>query len=293
MPGTYDARTNTVWWGTGNPAPLYDWAGPKWKTEGPRPGDNLYTSSVIGARSGHRQAEVLSPGTAARRLGLRQCGRRVPDDRPRRPRADGASQQGWLRLRLRPQQRARSSMSGALVQNINFVEKHRSEDRRADRAPRHGRGLAQEPLPRDPRRHQLELRERTARRPASTTRSARNGAWTSTSSRRRRSPSQWPSSTSVRTSSCAIRKGGKAHGHVSARDPVTGDKKWQVEFPEPPLSSLLATARQPRLRARCARHASRLRRAHRQGAVVAQQRHWPQRRHHQLRAWAASSISPS
>ena len=35
MPGTYDAQTNTVWWGTGNPAPLYDWAGPKWKTEGP------------------------------------------------------------------------------------------------------------------------------------------------------------------------------------------------------------------------------------------------------------------
>ena len=27
MPGTYDAQTNTIWWGTGNPAPLYDWAG--------------------------------------------------------------------------------------------------------------------------------------------------------------------------------------------------------------------------------------------------------------------------
>ena len=22
MPGTYDVKTNTVWWGTGNPAPL-------------------------------------------------------------------------------------------------------------------------------------------------------------------------------------------------------------------------------------------------------------------------------
>ena len=47
MPGNYDAETNTVWWGTANPAPLYDWAGDKWKTEGPRPGDNLYTSSII------------------------------------------------------------------------------------------------------------------------------------------------------------------------------------------------------------------------------------------------------
>ena len=48
MPGTYDAKTNTIWWGTGNPAPLYDWSGADWKTKGPRPGDNLYTTSVIG-----------------------------------------------------------------------------------------------------------------------------------------------------------------------------------------------------------------------------------------------------
>src|SRR5246127_4760958 len=48
MPGTYDAETNTIWWGTANPAPLYDWSGADYKTQGARPGDNLYTSSVIG-----------------------------------------------------------------------------------------------------------------------------------------------------------------------------------------------------------------------------------------------------
>ena len=47
MAGGYDPDTNTVWWGTGNPAPLYDWAGDKWQTEGPRPGTNLYTTSVL------------------------------------------------------------------------------------------------------------------------------------------------------------------------------------------------------------------------------------------------------
>jgi len=36
-------------------------------------------------------------------------------------------------------------------------------------------------------------------------------------------------------------EGGKAHGHVSGRDPVTGAKKWEVKFTEPPLASLLAT----------------------------------------------------
>lgn len=47
MTGSYDPKTNTVWWGTANPAPDYDWAGENWKTDGPRPGDNLYTSSVV------------------------------------------------------------------------------------------------------------------------------------------------------------------------------------------------------------------------------------------------------
>ena len=104
MPGTYDARTNTVWWGTGNPAPLYDWAGPKWKTEGPRPGDNLYTSSVIGLDPDTGKLKFHHQELPHDCVGLRQCGRRVSDDRPRRARADGPSQQGWVHLRLRPQQ---------------------------------------------------------------------------------------------------------------------------------------------------------------------------------------------
>jgi alcohol dehydrogenase (cytochrome c) len=47
MTGSYDAKTNTVWWGSANPAPDYDYIGEGWKTGGPRPGDNLYSSSVI------------------------------------------------------------------------------------------------------------------------------------------------------------------------------------------------------------------------------------------------------
>jgi alcohol dehydrogenase (cytochrome c) len=39
MPGTYDAATNTLWWGTANPGPEYD--------IDERPGDNLYTSGVV------------------------------------------------------------------------------------------------------------------------------------------------------------------------------------------------------------------------------------------------------
>src|ERR1700674_5938012 len=36
--------------------------------------------------------------------------------------------------------------------------------------------------------------------------------------------------------------GGEIYGHLDARDPVTGAKKWEVRFPEPPLGSVLSTA---------------------------------------------------
>ena len=39
MPGTYDPELNTLYWGTGNPAPDYDGS--------VRPGDDLYTSSLL------------------------------------------------------------------------------------------------------------------------------------------------------------------------------------------------------------------------------------------------------
>ena len=48
MPGTFDPATNTVYWGTANPAPLYDWSGPDFMKTGARPGTNLYTTSVLG-----------------------------------------------------------------------------------------------------------------------------------------------------------------------------------------------------------------------------------------------------
>jgi PQQ-dependent dehydrogenase (methanol/ethanol family) len=47
MTGSYDAKQNTVWWGTANPAPDYDYAGEDWMNSGPRPGTNLYSSSVV------------------------------------------------------------------------------------------------------------------------------------------------------------------------------------------------------------------------------------------------------
>ena len=35
--------------------------------------------------------------------------------------------------------------------------------------------------------------------------------------------------------------GGEIYGHLDARDPVTGAKKWEVRYPEPPIASVLST----------------------------------------------------
>src|SRR5256885_17244625 len=35
--------------------------------------------------------------------------------------------------------------------------------------------------------------------------------------------------------------GGEIYGHLDARDPITGAKKWEVRFPEPPLGSVMST----------------------------------------------------
>ena len=179
MPGAYNAEKNLVWWGTANPAPLYDWAGDKWKTEGPRPGDNLYTTSVIG----------LDPDTGKLKTYLQELphdawdfdsavGEFVQLER------DGQKyvvhpEQGRLRLRLSTRSCSFKNV-WPLVKNINFV-KGIDKQRQADRPARHGRGQAHQPVPGHRRRHQLELAAPTTRRPASTTRSARNGAWTSRS----------------------------------------------------------------------------------------------------------------
>ena len=155
MPGTYDSETNTIWWGTANPAPLYDWSGSRLQDAGRAPRrQSLY---LLGdrARCRYRQAEILSSGAAARHLGLRQRGRRIRDARSRRPEARGASQQERLHLRLRPQRRPEERLADHPEQQ--FRQEHRPQDGRADRPARLlGRESRRAALPAHLGRRQLE-----------------------------------------------------------------------------------------------------------------------------------------
>ena len=62
--GSYDPATNQVIWGTGNPVPMFD---PTY-----RPGDNLYTNSMISWNPDDRQDELVLPVHARRHVGLRR-----------------------------------------------------------------------------------------------------------------------------------------------------------------------------------------------------------------------------
>ena len=180
-PAATTPETNTVWWGTANPAPLYDWAGAE--LEDRRAASGRQPVHHVGA-------SLLDPDTGK----LKAYHQEMPHDAWDFDSAVGefvmierggkkihrAPEQGRLRVRLRPRT-ARCRTSGACVQEHQLRQGHRSEDRRADRPARHGRRQAQEPVPGHRRRHQLELGRRTTRRPACSTRSATNGASTSRS----------------------------------------------------------------------------------------------------------------
>ena len=57
MTGVYDPKTNTVYWGTGNPGP--DWNGDV------RKGDNLYSDSLLALDADTGKKEMAFPVHAA------------------------------------------------------------------------------------------------------------------------------------------------------------------------------------------------------------------------------------
>src|SRR5216684_3572358 len=177
MPGTYDSETNTIWWGTANPAPLYDWSGPDYKTQGARPGDNLHTSSVIG----------LDIDTGM----LKFYHQELPHD-------------AW-------------DFDSAVGEFVML--------------DRDGQKLVVHPN----KSGYIFVYDRSAKI---------KNVWRITLDVQKTTPVTAPQ---VQLNIGAEFKiapppGGEIYGHLDARDPVTGAKKWEVRFPEPPLASVLSTA---------------------------------------------------
>jgi PQQ-dependent dehydrogenase (methanol/ethanol family) len=239
MAGAYDPETNTVWWGTGNPAPLYDWAGPEWKTSGPRPGTNLYTTSVI----------ALDPDTGKLKFYHQELphdawdfdssvGEFVMLERDGKKLVVHPNKGGFVFVYDRSN--AKVVNVWRLVKHINFVK---------DIDPKTGELVG---------RRDMVLGAHKNLCPAIAGGISWNsGAYSPKTGLYYKVGQEWCMDLEVIKTTPILEpqaqldiganfklrnpEGDVAHGHVSARDPVTGAKKWEVRFTEPPLASLLAT----------------------------------------------------
>ena len=237
MAGGYDPETNTVWWGTANPAPLYDWSGPNWKTDGARPGDNLYTTAVI----------LLDPETGK----LKGFHQELPHDAWD---FDSATGEFVMLERDGKKYVVHPSKSGfvwvydragkvqnvwRLVKHINFVQDIKPNGelvgRRDMTAGKHENlcpfiagGMSWNMGSYNPKTGLLYKI---------------GNEWCMDLEIVKTTPILEPMAQLNIGANFNIThpKGDQAHGHLSARDPITGAMKWEVKFPEPPLASVLST----------------------------------------------------
>ena len=242
MPGTYDAETNTLWWGTANPAPLYDWSGPNFRRDGARPGDNLYTTSVI----------ALDPDTGK----LKFYHQELPHDAWDFDSAVGEFvmlDRGGKKLVVHPNKsgyvfvynRADASIANVwrITYNSNFVK---------DIDPKTGELIGRRDLtagkvdpPLCPEISGGISWNAGAYSPMTGLYYKVGNEWCQDMTVVKTRPILEPQAQLNIGANFTLRAppgADKPWGHVDARDPVTGEKKWEIKFQEPPLASLLATA---------------------------------------------------
>jgi PQQ-dependent dehydrogenase (methanol/ethanol family) len=240
MAGGYDPKTNTVYWGTANPAPLYDWGGADWKTTGARPGDNLYTTSVLG----------LDPDTGK----VKFYHQELPHDAWDFDSAVGEFvmlEKGGKEYIVHPNKggfvfvydrelKVQNVWPG--VKNINFVK---TID------PKTGELIG--------RRDMSEGKHQALCPYIAGGFSWNSGTYNPTTGLYYKVGNEWcmdlevikttpilePMAQLNIGSNFTVNKttpdGKPARGHVSAFDPLTGKVSWEVEYPQPPLASLLST----------------------------------------------------
>ena len=257
MPGGYDVETNTIWWGTANPAPLYDWAGADWMKSGPRPGTNLYTSSVI----------ALDPDTGKLKFYHQQLphdawdfdsavGEFLMIDRDGRKLVVHPNKGGFIFVYDRANAKVQNVWR--IASNINFVK---------DIDPKTGELIGRRDLSLGKASPPLCPAIPGAISWNSGSYNPKTGLWY-------KIVQEWcmeievKKTTPITEPMSQLNIGadfklvpppdGPARGHLDARDPVTGAKKWEVTFERAAACQRAVDGRQSGVRARRAWRAARL-----------------------------------
>jgi PQQ-dependent dehydrogenase (methanol/ethanol family) len=240
MPGTYDSASKTVWWGTANPAPLYDWSGPDWMTQGARPGTNLFTTSVIGLDIDTGNLKFYHQELPHDAWDFDSAvGEFVQIDRDGKQYVVHPNKSGFIFVYDRADAKVENVYP--IVENYNFVKAI------------------------DPKTGELQgRRDFTAGKVAEPLCPAINGgvSWNSGTYNPKtglyyKIGNEWcitlevVKTTPITEPVAQLNIGanfklvkppsGEIYGHLDARDPITGAKKWEVRYPEPPVASLLST----------------------------------------------------
>ncbi|MCL2429507.1 MAG: PQQ-binding-like beta-propeller repeat protein, partial [Alphaproteobacteria bacterium] len=241
MPGTYDAETDTIYWGTANPAPLYDWAGSDWMHTGARPGINLFTTSVL----------ALDAETGK----LKSFHQELPHDTWDFDSAVGE----FVMVREMNGRRhiVHPNKSGfvfvytpdlqvenvyPIVNNYNFVKSIDPKTGELDGRRDFTVGHAGEPL--CPAIEGGVSWNAGSFDPQTGLYYKVGNEWCIDLTVVKTTPVTEPvAQLNIGANFKLVPPpGGTIYGHLDARDPLTGAKKWEVRFPEPPMASVLSTA---------------------------------------------------
>ena len=241
MPGTYDSATNVVWWGTANPAPLYDWSGPDYKTKGARPGDNLYTTSVIALDVDSGQLKFYHQELPHDAWDFDSSpGEFVSIDRDGKQYMVHPNKSGFIFVYDR--KNAKVENVWPLVHAINFVKT--IDPKTGELIGR--RDFTEGKVTGDPLCPHISggvSWNSGSYNPGTGLYYKLGQEWCMTLTVQKTTPVTEPQ---VQLNigadfKIAAPPGGEIYGHLDARDPLTGEKKWEVRFPEPPMASIMST----------------------------------------------------
>jgi alcohol dehydrogenase (cytochrome c) len=232
MTGSYDPDLNLVYWGTSNPAPDYDWGGS-------RPGDNLYTSSLLaldadtGRLKWHFQEmphDDWDYDSTYESMLINRDGKKLLVHQNKSgfvfvyDRANGEVHNVW-----------------PMIDTYNFVK---TID------PKTGQLIGRNP-PREPGKpHFICPWIAGGRSWNAGSYNPKTGLWYNTASEvcedvtvEKQTPVTEPAAGLFFGGDQVAKHppGGEAYGHLDARDPVTGQRKWSVKFKYPPIASVLST----------------------------------------------------
>ncbi len=240
MSGTYDPDSKTVWWGTANPGPLYDYSGADYKTQGARPGDNLYTTSVVGLDPESGKVKFYHQELPHDTWDFDSAvGEFISIDRDGKQLMVHPNKSGYIFVNDRKDASVQNVWN--LVQASNFVQNITPKGELVGRrdftagkqsellCPHISGGVSWNTGSYDPK---SGVYYKIGQEWCMTLDVVRTAALTE------------PQAQLNIGANFTIAKppGGEIYGHLDARDPVTGAKKWEVRYPEPPISNILATS---------------------------------------------------